>query len=941
MDGIPSVEEVRRKMFMPLSGWGSGYFREDGEEQTEMFQEKGSSDEEVEEDSCSQTKLPLDLSSTQTYSIEDFYDLDKNPLNRENPPPIPIPSKGNLYSINHLIKKHVAEDKKRFIRLFKCYEDDYLRSARNLFKSLEYDIEENIVDLELLCEFFVLLLKLCDKHLVCRLLDNLNYRLLFGALEYNPNGRGFLAEYRKEIDDPERYKHLSLLNLKEYMNQTKQVYRLIYLKKILLHFGVNDTLMTFLTKEAYCKSLELAREIISDSKTFSRIIDIKPIREDDYSQVYEDVLDSKTHEITKAKVMFFREITTVLKSLQEPGLRRQFFATAPNEEGIFMLLDDLLQAPLSHCKRLEKRRKDTLRGLNDFRSRQRRVLEACYKPHYRIPDNICELVKLSLEVFHGISSLEPNHMILHIYRTFSNYGRSKIFENLAFILLHAKDEYIKDQVYHFLAGCFCPMIEPANKHLIIEMLLDLVLFKVFVPYMDQPECMSCKNLEEYHYTCYIICKCVALIFSSKQPSQFVSTKLAKTNFVWNLSKIYAYAPKFIQIEIIKLLKILMKLRDPIMQEEIINSDLLAKIVITFRENLEKKGLLFSLIINLMEEMTFYRLFRISTYFCNLLLCNNSIDCAAIQYCDRLLEFAQGHRSFTTGIQSFGQKGSKTRSKTIKRKDYRHCIEDICTIFSSNRSRLKVPLCNPRKRKKSSSAIKKPNGFSERRGEMITFFDILEMQGLIEHPEEADNKNPASIRKKRKFRKRRNKRKGSKSASKSRSKQKKNICNKKNKILKKDKPNGQIKSNSKAAEKAKDSFIQGTEGGSLTLVQMMCTYFIYIMMCILTLMIFHYIQTKPKRNEPLASEISTDPDLERSAFEDDEEEEARQNQPVSTSSSSIESLSLQKPASTSLNHQNPHISEPPQPSSSVAHLSSGNENPKDKILEEIPKKSGSE
>lgn len=82
--------------------------------------------------------------------------------------------------------------------------------------------------------------------------------------------------------------------------------------------------------------------------------------------------------------------------------------------------------------------------------------------------------------------------------------KSTLFEDLGFILLHTRDEIIKEQIYAFMCSIVetIPPFDDCRK--IASLFLGTTLFNFFIPYLDQPETIISAHREDYHVTTSII-----------------------------------------------------------------------------------------------------------------------------------------------------------------------------------------------------------------------------------------------------------------------------------------------------------------------------------------------------------------------------------------------------------------------------------------------------
>ncbi|CAI2377412.1 unnamed protein product [Moneuplotes crassus] len=548
----------------------------------------------------------------------------------QHPVPLPEPKRENLAAIIEALTKFRGMDKMIFLNFFSRFGSRYLEALKGIFFPMEADRETNKDDLAKCCQIIVCFIKICDRDLLMLLLRRDNYYLTFGALEYSSKAQLNKVNYRSHVNDPTKYKHLNSLGLQKYRDQAEYLYRLVYLKRILIYHDFDDVLMGFLSSCEIIMSADLIRAITCDKEIFRKLLDIEPIDEENE----EEGQQVEDHDVRKAKMKFFMEIMTFLKGIPNPMMKSQVISKVNGENRLINVLMNLLKAPLFNLVEFEERRIKMCQSEDDYKSTHLRTLEICFKPYYEIPVKINELVTLALEVFLGVNALDACSTHKMILTRYSIEKKSTLFEDLGFILLHTRDEIIKEQVYAFMCSIVetIPPFDDCRR--IASLFLGTTLFNFFIPYLDQPETIISAHREDYHVTTSIICKLLRMCLNKSREVHVVN-RIANTKMMWNLSKLYSYAAKHIKIEVIKLVKFLILTPDEQMGETIIESDILPKIILTLRESAENQGILFCLVSGMIKSMISQNRAKLCKYITHFLFKGNALDDGVMHFMEPL------------------------------------------------------------------------------------------------------------------------------------------------------------------------------------------------------------------------------------------------------------------------------------------------------------------
>ena len=215
-----------------------------------------------------------------------------------------MPKQDNLTEIYDELQNLDQSRRSRVIERMYENEEAFLKKLKQLFQDLE-DLESE-EDLKKMFLVFKALLNVSDMKLLETLLSEAYYQTTFGVLEYNTeiSTKHEETKHRAFLKDKAKFKNFMLLTDSEVIDKIHLNYRLAYLKDTALATGLDEA------------NIQTIANLMSSNN--SDVIQNMLLSQENISQIFEK-LKSDDIDIRTESINFLSEIFTISKNLQVQG----------------------------------------------------------------------------------------------------------------------------------------------------------------------------------------------------------------------------------------------------------------------------------------------------------------------------------------------------------------------------------------------------------------------------------------------------------------------------------------------------------------------------------------------------------------------------------------------------------------------------------------------
>ena len=158
-------------------------------------------------------------------------------------------------------------------------------------------------------------------------------------------------------------------------------------------------------------------------------------------------------------------------------------------------------------------------------------------------------------------------------------NQDSFMENLAFALMHTREEGVKLQIESFIYLLIDPIF-PCNddfKFINIE-LFKRVIKSTFVTYLNQPFEIISEHEQDFYQTFRIMVSITKTSLSKIKPFMDFVGQFIECGIIQPILSFFHTVPKFIKIEIIKFMTELIELKMVDVPDQIIESGIIKKMI---------------------------------------------------------------------------------------------------------------------------------------------------------------------------------------------------------------------------------------------------------------------------------------------------------------------------------------------------------------------------
>ena len=429
-------------------------------------------------------------------------------------------------------------------------------------------------------EIYLEILELNDKDIVWRLVSDSCYQGFFGALEHNPNFPLAKFTYRNDIDNGERLKNSILKEYNDLKKRAMICHRLVYLKESVVNNNFEETTLAVLNHQCFFKNMDLLRSIVVNPRIYMRFFPQKRDKDNINDQtIQEDINDCDE------KLSFFLEWISVVKSLQMPSLRNDFLHQMNKDDRLFQMLSNWLSIPQMRAQVFTNwEQKEKVDENKDWFS------EFNYNINFTMDDIDNRIWRDVVEILILFWFWDLSYIQNLIVADMKKNSSDNIIKRVIFALLHTKNEGVMLQIESLIKVLIEPQIMTSGFDEMTILILNEVMIPCLFPFLEQIESLNA-NKEDFYFTSNVIISIVRSWLMIKSQKELFGKLLE--NKITTITGLYPWAPKYVKLTIIKFISDWASLFVKDLNEKIIESNIISKMMDTLRECMKSQSLIFS------------------------------------------------------------------------------------------------------------------------------------------------------------------------------------------------------------------------------------------------------------------------------------------------------------------------------------------------------------